>query len=200
MERFCKHCCLGFKQVLIYLVTILLLASCASTPTEPSEQQQLVEEIGEYIVSNGEQSDDKDIYYYGEFDMKSSDSENMGEYYRLDYDASKKVLTFGCMTVLDDGTMMVTMDYEPDSTIQTISFGFFRDGSENVFTATAEIDISKYTGTNKGFVEFEASPAEDVFQEMSEATAYEMLCNCQLLLIDAGAGLVPLGFEKGLFN
>lgn len=187
------------KYCVLFLVFLLVITftGCGNSEHESNnEQQQEVEDIGQYIIEHGTEDDDG-VYSISEISAKLSE---MGEYYWITYNQDNKSLNFGCMTVSDDTKMLVSMDYEPGSTTQQIDIVLVDTENAPVYSAIAVIDITDYGFSNKRFTEYECDVTNDNLQSGFETATYEMLMNCQLLLIDARSGLVPLGFEGNLYE
>lgn len=188
-----KKCC----ALLLALLMAITFTGCGDSVHKGNdEQQQEVENIGQYIIEHGTEDDDG-VYSISEASAKLSEIE---EYYRITYDEDNKTLNFGCMTASDDTKMLISMDYEPGLTTQQIDIVLVDTENAPVYSATAAIDITDYGFSSKMFTEYECDVTNDNLQSGFETATYEMLMNCQLLLIDARSGLVPLGFEGNLYE
>ena len=91
------------------------------------------------------------------------------------------------------------MNYEYGAKEQSVSINMAISGGKGI-SSKGIIYPATYTNSNKTIHSFESSYGDTRMKSICETSVYQMLTHCQLIMIDADTGMVPFGFEKGLFK
>lgn len=191
----CKYS--HIKIILLLPVAILsmsIFASCSSSKLPDNANEDELKLI-DYIIENGEYDSEEKTYTIQE----STSEAGMNFTYGIRYSEGTKKLTFIERSSISSGTTYTYMHYEYGAKSQKVEIKM-EIGSSNTITASGIIYPATYTQSNKTISSFESSYSYGTMQSICEGNVYTMLTHCQLLMIDAGTGLVPFGFEKGLFK
>lgn len=189
---------------LVLIVSILLLISIVGIfvgsiffnnsilPTNANEDEL---KLINYIIENGS---------YDEADKEYSVSEITNEagidfHYSITYNIETKELTFRDTSLISSGMTITTMDYEYGAKEQRVSINMAVSGGKGI-SSEGVIYPATYTSSNKTIHSFESSYVDTRMKGICETSVYQMLTHCQLIMIDAETGMVPFGFEKGLFK
>ena len=186
-----------FKIILFLLVTTLLISvftGCSSSKLPDNANDDELKLIN-YIIENGEYNSEEKTYTIQE----SANEAGMNFTYGIRYSEKTKKLTFIERSSISSGTTYTYMHYEYGAKSQKVEIKM-EIGSSNTITASGIIYPATYTQSNQTISSFESSYSYATMQSICEGNVYTMLTHCQLLMIDADTGLVPFGFEKGLFK
>lgn len=176
------------------ITTILIGCSASTNVSQPNEDEQ---KLIDYILKNGEYDSKNKVYAIDESTKESGIYFN----YIVEYSMKTKKLTFKenqYVSGISTATY-TTMYYEYGAKEQKIAINMVMD-SKYVVKSSGIIRPATYTNSNRTIYSFESTSTNAHIQSICETNVYSMLSHCQLLMIDADTGLVPFGFEKGLFK
>ena len=185
------------KTILFLLVSMFVISAlvgCSSSKL-PDNANEAELKLINYIIENGDYDSKEKTYTLQE----STTEVGMNFTYGIRYSEETKKLTFIEKSSISSGTTYTYMHYEYGAKSQKVEIKMVI-GSSNTITASGIIYPATYTQSNQTISSFEASYSYGTMQSICEGNVYTMLTHCQLLMIDAGTGLVPFGFEKGLFK
>lgn len=192
----------NIKPLFILLVYVLVCAitiggiglSSSINNNKPNEVEQ---KLIDYIIENGEYNSKNKVYAIGESTMESGIYFN----YIIEYSTETKKLTFKENQYVSEISTAIytTMYYEYGAKEQKIEVNMVMDSKYGV-KSSGVIRPATYTSSNRTIYSFESTSTNANIQSICENNVYAMLSHCQLLMIDADTGLVPFGFEKGLFK
>ena len=188
----------------VLIVSILLLVTIAGIfvgsilpnksilPTNANDDEL---KLINYIIENGN---------YDEADKEYSVSEITNEagidfHYSITYNIDTKELIFRDTSLISSGMTITTMNYEYGAKEQRVSINMAISGGKGV-SSEGVIYPATYTYSNKTIHSFESSYGDTKMKSICETSVYQMLSHCQLIMIDAETGMIPFGFEKGLFK
>lgn len=191
---------------LVLIVSILLLVTIAGIfvgsilsnksilPTNANDDEL---KLINYIIENGEYDSKNKVYAIDESTMESGIYFN----YIIEYSTETKKLTFKENQYVSEisTATYTTMYYEYGAKEQKIEVNMVMDSKYGV-KSSGIIRPATYTSSNRTIYSFESTSTNANIQSICENNVYAMLSHCQLLMIDADTGLVPFGFEKGLFK
>ena len=185
------------KIILLLLVATLSISvfvGCSSSKLPDNANEDELKLIN-YIIENGEYDSEEKNYTIQE----STSEAGMNFTYGIRYSKETKKLTFIERSSISSGATYTYMHYEYGAKSQKVEIKM-EIGSSNTITASGIIYPATYTKSNQTISSFESSYSYATMQSICEGNVYTMLTHCQLLMIDADTGLVPFGFEKGLFK
>lgn len=192
-KKLTKAIAVGCVGLVILLVVIFKLTFFNSelSPNANDDELQLIE----YIIENGNFDSEKDTYTISESTMESEIYFN----YSIEYDTKNQALIFKESSYVSGGITYAYMYYEYGANKQNVEITMLID-SDKAIKSTGVIYTDTYTSSNRTIHFFESTYEHDHLQNICESNIYTMLHHCQLLMIDAGTGLKPFGFEKGLYS
>lgn len=157
------------------------------------DEQKLIE----YILENGEYDSKNKVYAIDESTIESGIYFN----YIIEYSTETKKLTFKENQYVSEisTATYTTMYYEYGAKEQKVEVNMLMDLKYGV-KSSGIIRSATFTSSNRTIYSFESTSNNANIQSICENNVYTMLSHCQLLMIDADTGLVPFGFEKGLFK
>ena len=192
----------NLKPLFILLVYVLVCAitiggigiSANIGNNKPNKDEQ---KLIDYILENGEYDSENKVYFIDESTMESGIYFN----YIIEYSTQTKKLTFKENQYVSEisTATYTTMYYEYGAKEQKIEVNMVMDSKYGV-KSSGIIRSATYTSSNRTIYSFESTSTNANIQSICEIDVYSMLSHCQLLMIDADTGLVPFGFEKGLFK
>lgn len=192
----------NIKPLFILLVYVLVGAitiggiglSSSINNNKPNEAEQ---KLIDYILENGEYDSKNKVYAIDESTMESGIYFN----YIIEYSTKTKKMAFKENQYVSEisTATFTTMYYEYGAKEQKIEVNMVMDSKYGV-KSSGIIRPATYTNSNRTIYSFESTSTNANIQSICENNVYSMLSHCQLLMIDADTGLVPFGFEKGLFK
>lgn len=151
----------------------------------------------DYARIHGEYNAEKNIYSY--FDSNYTNG-GLYRYFKITYHAKTNEIVFSELSLDEDATVRIEMAVKPNSFIQNVSMSVKFDNEEIYHTASGTIYSKSFSSSNHKIHSFTTDVTNeyltDSVKSIFEDATYLMLVDCQLLLIDAGTGLVPFGFEN----
>ena len=188
----------SLNKIILFLIVVVLsvsvFAGCSSSKLPNNANEDELKLIN-YIMENGEYDSKEKTYTIQETTTEAG----MNFTYGIRYSEETKKLTFIERSSISSGTTYTYMHYEYGAKSQKVEIRM-EIGSSNTITASGVIYPATYTQSNQTISSFESSYSYSTMQAICEGNVYTMLTHCQLLMIDADTGLVPFGFEKGLFK
>lgn len=192
------------NKTLILIVCIALLVSVvgifvsfinSNNSILPSNANEDELKLVNYIIENGNYNEEDKAYSVSE----STNEAGIDFHYSIIYNTETKNLTFRDTSSISSGLTITTMNYEYGAEEQSVSINMAISGGYGV-SSKGIIYPATYTSSNKTIHSFESSYSDTRTKSICETSVYQMLTHCQLIMIDADTGMVPFGFEKGLFK
>ena len=183
--------------LILTLIITVVMSACSSTTNSnlPSNASEDELKLINYIIDNGSYDEDDKEYSIHE----STNEAGMDFLYSISYNTETKKLTFRDTSSISSGMTITTMEYEYSADEQNISVNMVI-GKGKAISSKGIIYPATYTNSNKTIHFFESTYNNANLKSICETSVYQMLTHCQLLMIDADTGMVPFGFEKGLFK